>query len=178
MTAPTVTQVQQLSVGMGMGLAATSGTLRVTTEDAPWFLDITEQVAALVEAAAVSLGLVIVFSRHTTAAVVVNEHEPLLMKDVAAFLERLAPRDGAYRHNDFTVRTANMTEDECPNGHAHCQHWLLGSTEVIPIVGGRMALGDWQRVFLVELDRPRERELVVQVWGISAQIRDPRTGAG
>ncbi|MBM3944813.1 MAG: YjbQ family protein [SAR202 cluster bacterium] len=120
-----------------------------------------------VEEAGVALGLVVVFSRHTTAAVVLNENEPLLMQDIGDFLERLAPRNGRYRHNDFSIRTVNMTQDECPNGHAHCQHWLLGSTEVIPIVAGKMSLGRWQRIFLVELDMPRERELVVQVWGIS-----------
>ena len=170
MASSAVVNGQKLTLALqGLGLTGTSGTLRVVTEDAPWYLDITDRVAGFVEEAGVALGLVVVFSRHTTAAVVLNENEPLLMQDIGDFLERLAPRNGHYRHNDFSIRTVNMTQDECPNGHAHCQHWLLGSTEVIPIVGGRMSLGRWQRIFLVELDMPRERELVVQVWGISVQ---------
>jgi secondary thiamine-phosphate synthase enzyme len=174
MTVPAVTKEQRLSLGLeGLGMVGVSGSLKVATEDSPSFLDITDRVAEFVQEAGVALGLVVVFSRHTTAAVVLNENEPLLMQDVAAFLEKLAPRDGQYRHNDFTIRTVNMNADECPNGHAHLQHWLLGSTEVIPIVAGEMALGRWQRIFLVELDRPRERELVVQVWGIAVQAPDP-----
>jgi secondary thiamine-phosphate synthase enzyme len=81
------------------------------------------------------------------------------------FLERIAPREGDYKHNDFVIRTANMTEDECPNGHAHCQHLLLGTSETIPIAEGELLLGQWQRIFLIELDRPREREVIVQVQG-------------
>ncbi len=174
MTVPAVTSGQRFALGLdGLGIVGTSGMLRVTTEDAPSFLDITDRVAEFVQDTGVVMGLVVVFSRHTTAAVVLNENEPMLMQDIAAFLEKLAPRNGYYKHNDFTIRTVNMTEDECPNGHAHAQHWLLGSTEVIPIVAGKMSLGRWQRIFLVELDRARERELVVQVWGIAVQAPGP-----
>jgi len=59
---------------------------------------------------------------------------------MTACLERLAPREHDYRHNDFRVRTVNMTEDESPNGHAHCRHLFLGVSETLPIVGGRLAL--------------------------------------
>lgn len=58
-----------------------------------------------------------------------------------------------------------MEEEECPNGHAHCQHLLLSTSETIPVLEGRFVLGVWQRIFLVELDRPRSREVVVQVLG-------------
>jgi secondary thiamine-phosphate synthase enzyme len=84
---------------------------------------------------------------------------------MARFLQTAAPREGEYRHNDFVIRTANMTDDECPNGHSHCQHLLLAASETVPVSGGRPLLGRWQSVFLVELDRPREREVVVQVLG-------------
>jgi secondary thiamine-phosphate synthase enzyme len=59
----------------------------------------------------------------------------------------------------------HMHEDECPNGHAHCQHLTLGSSEMIPIIKGELAFGKWQRVFLVELDLPKSREVVVQIMG-------------
>jgi secondary thiamine-phosphate synthase enzyme len=84
---------------------------------------------------------------------------------MACFLDRAAPREGEYRHNDFSIRTENMNEDECPNGHSHCQHLLLSASETVPICDGRVLLGRWQSVFLIELDRPREREVIIQVVG-------------
>jgi secondary thiamine-phosphate synthase enzyme len=132
---------------------------------APQFIDITDEVTGAVEASGIREGTVTVFSRHTTAAVKINENEPLLLEDMARFLEQVAPREVNYRHNDFTIRTANMTEDECPNGHSHCQHLLLSASETIPICDGAVLLGRWQRVFLIELDRPRLREIVIQVHG-------------
>ncbi len=110
-------------------------------------------------------GIALIYSRHTTAAIRVNENEPLLLRDMAEFLEGAAPRNGHYRHNDFSIRTANMTDDECPNGHAHCQHLLMGASEAVPIIAGKLQLGCWQRVFLVELDRPRTREVIIHVVG-------------
>ncbi len=139
--------------------------IRRTASGAPEFIDITEDVARAVEAAGILEGIVTVFSRHTTAAVKINENEPLLLRDMARFLEDAAPREGEYRHNDFVIRTANMTDDECPNGHSHCQHLLLGTSETIPVSEGKPVLGRWQSVFLIELDRPREREVVIQVQG-------------
>ncbi len=139
--------------------------VRITTARAPQFLDITEEVEKFVAESGVQEGIVFVFSCHTTAAVRINENEPLLLRDLEEFLKRLAPRDLYYCHNDFSIRTHNMTPDECPNAHAHCQHLLLGASEAVPIVGGKLFLGKWQRIFLVELDRPREREVLLQVVG-------------
>ena len=147
-------------------MKALARTLRVATSSAPQFVDITDRVCAVVREAGVLAGLVVVYSRHTTAAITINEWEPLLLEDMARLLERVAPRDGDYRHNDFSVRTVNMVEDETPNGHAHCRHLVLGASETIPIVDGQVALGRWQRVFLVELDQPRTRDVLVQVLGV------------
>ncbi|MBI4200524.1 MAG: YjbQ family protein [Chloroflexi bacterium] len=135
------------------------------TTRAPQFLDITDEVREFVRHAGLEQGCAVVYSRHTTAAIKINENEPLLLRDMEQFLERIASPNGYYGHNDFALRTTNMTEDECPNGHAHCQHLLLSSSETIPIMDGELQLGRWQRVFLVELDRPRSREVVVQLLG-------------
>lgn len=148
-----------------LGLYAKLITFSVRTERAPQFLDITERVEDAVRVAGVKQGIANVFTRHTTAAIRINENEPLLLHDMEEFLKRLAPKDLYYRHNDFGIRTHNMTEDECPNAHAHCQHLILGASETIPVVEGKLALGQWQRIFLVELDRPREREVCVQIIG-------------
>lgn len=133
------------------------------------FQDITPSVAAVVRSAGVRDGQVAVFSRHTTAAIRIQEDEPLLLQDMVVFLTRLAPRDLPYGHNDFRIRTEHMHPDESPNGHSHCLQLLLGTSETIPIVDGELQLGTWQRIFLVELDGPRrQRDVVVQVLGSAA----------
>lgn len=140
--------------------------LVVNTGAAPDFVDITDAVAAAVQRSGVRNGQVLVFSRHTTAAVRIQEAEPLLLQDIIDCLERLLPRDLEYRHNDFRIRTVNMTEDESPNGHAHCRHLFLGASETVPVIDGQLALGRWQRIFLIELDHPRRREVQLQVLGL------------
>jgi secondary thiamine-phosphate synthase enzyme len=139
--------------------------ISLTSTRAPEFIDITDQVKALVAESGVRDGLVCVFSRHTTAAVKINEHEPLLLTDMEKFLARIAPPDQYYAHNDFDIRTVNMNDDECPNGHSHCSHLLLGTSETIPLIGGVLQLGRYQSVFMIELDHPREREVLVQILG-------------
>jgi secondary thiamine-phosphate synthase enzyme len=104
-------------------------------------------------------------SLHTTTAVVVNEHEPLLLTDFQDLLEAAAPVRGPYRHDDTTARTVNVTDAERPNGHAHCRALLLPSSVCLNVTSGRLVLGQWQRVFFVELDGSRERQISVLVFG-------------
>ena len=139
--------------------------LTLNTNTAPEFIDITDWVCQCVAESNVSNGFVVVYSKHTTAAVKINENEPLLLQDMAGFLEKLSPRDGAYSHNDFSVRTVNMNPDETPNGHAHLQHLLFGSSETVPVIDGVIQFGRYQSVFFIELDHPRAREVVAQVVG-------------
>ena len=139
--------------------------ISTNTKKAPEFIDITEYVCRFVEESKVQNGMALVYSKHTTAAIKINENEPLLIEDMEKFLDRIASREDEYRHNDFTIRTVNMNDDECPNGHAHCQHLLMGTSETVPIVDGQVQVGTWQRIFLVELDMPRHREVIVQILG-------------
>lgn len=139
--------------------------LKVKTKCAPEFIDITDWVTNCVADSAIHNGFAVVFSKHTTAAVKINEDEPLLLEDMAHFLEKAAPRENGYRHNDFEIRTVNMTEDESPNGHAHLQHLMLGTSETVPIIDGQMQFGTYQSVFFIELDHARNREVMVQVVG-------------
>ena len=143
-------------------------TLHVESTMEPEFIDITNDVAEFIRESGILNGFALVFSRHTTAAITIQENEPLLLQDMCALLERFAPRAGKYGHNDFSVRTVNMHEDECPNGHSHCQHLTLGSSETIPVIDGVMALGQYQRLFMVELDMqsPNAREILVQIMGV------------
>lgn len=139
--------------------------LQIQTTKAPEFIDITDEVEQFVEDREVESGALVVFSRHTTAAVRINENETLLKKDMAEFLAKVAPEDDYYRHNDFSIRTENMTPDEVPNGHAHCQSLGLGASETVPIIDSELQLGKWQRVFLIELDHSRQREVILQMLG-------------
>jgi secondary thiamine-phosphate synthase enzyme len=139
--------------------------IHLTTTHPTGFLDLTDRLERLVAETGLHVGLVNVQTRHTTTAVVVNEHEPLLLADFQGLLEAAAPDDGRYRHDDPAARTVNLTDAERPNGHAHCRALLLPSSACLNVADGRLQLGRWQRVFFVELDGPRERGLSVMVYG-------------
>ena len=124
--------------------------LQIDTKQAPEFIDITDWVCRCVA---------------QSKAVKINENESLLLQDMAAFLEQMSPRSGNYQHNDYSIRTVNMNPDESPNGHAHMQHLLLGTSETVPIIDGVMQFGPYQSVFFIELDHPRSREVMAQVVG-------------
>ena len=145
-----------------------TSTLIISTSSAPEFIDITERITSIVEKSEVTNGIATIFSRHTTSAIIIQENEPLLLNDMSSLLEKLSPKNSRYGHNDFTIRTVNMNEGECPNGHSHCQHLILGSSETVPVSNGLLTLGQWQRIFVVELDESKltPREIVVQVMGI------------
>lgn len=139
--------------------------LQIDTKCAPEFIDITDWVCQCVSKSKVNNGFVVVYSKHTTAAVKINENEPLLLEDMSNFLEKICPRQGDYSHNNFSIRTVNMNPDESPNGHAHLQHLMLGCSETIPLIEGAMQFGRYQSIFFIELDHPRPREVMVQIVG-------------
>ena len=133
------------------------------------FIDITDEIEKLIKRNKVKSGFVIVFSKHTTAAIRVNEKEKGIYKDFARLVHQLLPKKQYYHHNDLKIRTENLVCDvnasDCLNGHSHCLHLLMGgSSEYIPIINGKLALGIYQRIFLIELDCPRRREIMVQIY--------------
>jgi secondary thiamine-phosphate synthase enzyme len=128
------------------------------------FIDLTELVAERVRRSRVAHGMVCVQALHTTAAILVNENEPLLLEDLRATLGRVASASGTYAHDDLSRR--HSPEDERPNGHAHCRAALLGASACLNLAEGRLVLGAWQRLFLVELDGPRPRSLSILVMGV------------
>lgn len=139
--------------------------VEVCPERAPQLIDITGLTTEFVGTSGLQAGLLTVHALHTTAAIIVNEKEPLLHQDIESFLERLAPTGGPYRHDDFAVRTTNMVPGERANGHSHLRHLMLGATETLPVCGGQIALGRWQRLFFVELDGARPRRVLLQLFG-------------
>jgi secondary thiamine-phosphate synthase enzyme len=138
--------------------------LRVDTSQPTEFVDITDRLRDAVAVSGVDTGLLNVMSAHTTTGVVVNEHEPRLLDDLHTLLARLAPRGVAYRHDDL-ARRPGITADEPRNGHAHCRALLLPTSVCLNVIDGGLALGRWQRVFLVELDGPRPRDVSAVVIG-------------
>jgi secondary thiamine-phosphate synthase enzyme len=142
-----------------------SVTLSVTTDDHTQFVDLTERLQALVTDTGLRTGFLNVQSLHTTTAVVVNEHEPLLLADFCDQLERLAPAAARYRHDDPTERRINVTRTERVNGFAHCRALVMPPSVCLNVVDGALRLGRWQRVFLVELDGPQRRNVSVLLLG-------------
>lgn len=141
-------------------VAFRSWELGFRTERARAFLDITDQVAERVAASGITNGIAVIASQHTTASIAVNEHEPELLKDLDAFLSGLAAEQRDYAHN-----LVPCDYGEQPNGHAHCQALLLNASASIPIVGSSLVLGRYQRIFLVELDCARPRQVTVTALG-------------
>jgi len=142
-------------------------TLQIATHGEFDVIDITEEVEKSILNSGVTEGYALIYSPHTTCAVLVNEKESGLLSDIQETLRRLVPQVEGYRHDDFEVRTENMHEDETKNAHSHLRQLLAGRTsEYIPVIDGNLFLGPWQRVMLVEFDCPRQREALIQICGI------------
>ncbi len=136
-------------------MAVHSAMLRFRTGGHGHIVDLTEGVASAVEAAGAQQGIVCVAGRGSTVAVTTMEYEPGGVHDLTEALERLIPTHGDYQHNRLNHDT---------NSHAHMRAAIIGSTETIPIVDGRLALGTWQQVVLLDFDdRERDRTVHVQV---------------
>ena len=136
-------------------MAVHIGELRLSTGGDADIVDITEGVARIVASSGVAEGLASAFVRGSTAALTTMEYEPGGVHDLQALLDRLIPAAGDYEHNRLNHDT---------NSHAHQRASLIGPSESVPVAGGRLALGTWQQLVLIDFDdRPRERTVVVQV---------------
>ncbi|MDZ7611315.1 MAG: secondary thiamine-phosphate synthase enzyme YjbQ [Candidatus Moranbacteria bacterium] len=129
------------------------------------FMDLTDEVKKFVEKSGVKNGIVNIQTFHTTTAILLNEKETGLLEDIKKSLDRLAPGDIYYQHDDFEVRTENICDDECRNGHSHCKAIRLPASHSLNVVGGELQLGTWQRLLFFELDRARTRKAQVLVLG-------------
>jgi secondary thiamine-phosphate synthase enzyme len=136
-------------------MTVTGGLLRLQTSGNGEVVDVTEGVARIVATSGADRGLVTVFAVGSTAAVTTMEYEPGGVSDLQALLDRLIPAQGDYEHN-------RLNHDS--NSHAHQRASLIGPSETIPVVDGRLMLGTWQQIVLLDFDdRPRERTVSVQV---------------
>ncbi len=129
------------------------------------FVEMTEELLRAIKDSAVTEGCAVVYCRHTTCAVIINEAEDGVLDDLRRRLQVVVP-DGHYAHDDFERRTQNMQESERSNGRAHVAQMILGGTShAIPIAGGDPLLGAWQRLFLYELDDPKARKVLFHIFG-------------
>ena len=136
-------------------MAVHSGLLRLQTAGDATVVDLTEGVRSIVARSGVEAGIAAVFAVGATVGVTTIEYEPGAVADFQALLDRLVPAAGEYEHNELNRDT---------NAHSHLRAALVGPSETIPIVGGKLGLGTWQQIVLVDFDdRPRERIVSVQV---------------
>lgn len=125
--------------------------LKVKTDRRTQLLDVTTTVERAVEKAGVASGVCYVYVPHTTAGVMINEHfDRDVATDLEGLFDRLVPRSGPYRHGEG-------------NSDAHAKAALVGSSQMIFVQDGKLALGRWQGVFFCEFDGPRERRIWVKV---------------
>lgn len=139
--------------------------MKMTTSATLDFIDVTEKVKKIVKKHGVKNGVINIQSMHTTMAVIIQEAEPLLINDLKKTLEKVAPRTMKYMHDNFSIRTVNMHPDEPVNGHSHCKALFLTPGVFLNIVGSKLQLGEWQRIFAVELDNSRPRQIALQIIG-------------
>jgi len=136
-------------------LAVHTGQLRFSTRGDGDVVDLSDGVQGVVRQSGVQEGLVSVSVPGSTAAVTAMEFEPGGVHDLRAALDRLVPREGDYEHNRLNHDT---------NSHAHIRAAIVGPSETLPVVDGRVVTGTWQQLVLVDFDdRPRDRTVTIQV---------------
>jgi len=131
------------------------GVLRLDTPGNGHIVDITAGVSSVIRTAGIDRGVATVFALGSTVAVTTMEYEPGGVHDLQALLDRMVPAQGNYEHNRLNHDT---------NSHAHLRAALIGPSENVPVLDGRLTLGTWQQLVLIDFDdRPRSRTVTVQV---------------
>jgi secondary thiamine-phosphate synthase enzyme len=134
-----------------------SRSIRVTTRKNRQILDVTPEIQRVVAESGIEDGLALVFTKHTTTGLFINEKEGGLIQDVESVLSKLVPADDGYLHD--------RVDD---NAASHIQALMLSPSVVVPVEGGSLAVGTWQSVLLAERDGPRTRTVIIKVVGDKA----------
>src|SRR3989440_4966361 len=141
-----------------MKVYSTSVTL--STYERTEISDITKLVRDAVQEFAVTTGIALINTLHTTCAVFINEFQSALIDDLKGLVDKLVPERGGYRHDD-----PRFSDCERGNGHSHLRAALLGRSVALGVNNGELSLGRFQSVIFAEFDGPRKREINVQVIG-------------
>ena len=126
--------------------------IELSTKESTELVDITREVKGIVSRKNLDSGICVIFTKHTTTGIIINENEAGLRSDILRMLNGLIPSGKGYLHD----RIDN-------NAHSHLRAVVLGSSETIPIENGTLVLGTWQSIFFVECDGPRRREVFVKI---------------
>ncbi len=138
-------------------MAVFTGYVDLDTQGDTDIIDVTSRVAGIVASSGIKDGIVLVFASGSTSAITTLEYEPGLVFDLREALERLVPRDMYYKHHE-------RWHDG--NGHSHIRASMLGQSKSFPVINGNILLGTWQQIVFIDMDnRPRSRQVVVQVCG-------------
>jgi len=129
------------------------------------FIDITEKVNEIISDSGIREGQVTVYSPHTTANIIVNHNETMLLQDFMRTLYKLVPVSDRYSHDLFELNREKASDGRS-NGHSHCKAMLMSVSETVPLEKGHMMLSPTQSIFAVELDGARTRDIIVQVIGL------------
>ncbi len=128
---------------------------RVSTKGHYDFINLTQKVKEVVEKSKVKDGIALIFVKGTTAALTIMEYEEGIMEDIKEVLEKMAPENADYKHH---LKWGDR------NGAAHIKSALIGPDLVVPIEEGKIQLGQWQEIVLIDFDeKEREREIVVKI---------------
>lgn len=149
-------------------MKSTTLTIRVRPADRLDVVDLTDDLRRAIKDAGVTDGCAVAFCAHTTVALLINELEDGVVDDLRARLDAVVPGDCYYKHDDLDVRTQNLIDGapERPNGRSHVTAMIVGGTShAIPVSGGEPVFGRWQRLLLLELDEPKDRDVVFHVFG-------------
>jgi len=131
--------------------------IKLNTKGDTDIINITADVAAAVLNSGLKNGAVTVFVPGSTGGITTVEYEPGLVDDLKAFFEKIAPKSATYQHN---IRWQDG------NGYSHVRASFLGPGITVPFIGGKMQMGRWQQIIFIDFDnRPRDREIIVQVMG-------------
>ncbi len=137
--------------------------ISIETDQSIGIYNVTPIIEKLLSQTTIKNGQALIFSRHTTTALAINEFEERLLEDIKVYLRKLAPESDRYLHNDLHLRV--VPPDEPMNAHSHLMAMTLSTSEIIPIIDGKLGLGTWQSVLFIELDGPRQRTLFIQLSG-------------
>ena len=140
-------------------------TIKLKSKSQIEFIDITKEVDEIVVKSGVREGQVLVYSPHTSASIVINHNEPMLIQDFMRVLYRLVPIGDRYSHDLFEIGKASSSDGRS-NGHSHCKAMLLSSSQTLPIEKNQVSITEKQSIFFVELDGARSRDVIVQVMGL------------
>mgnify|MGYP001598684780 CR=1 FL=1 len=138
-------------------MAVVTKKIKLSTKGDTDIINITAEVASAVLSSKLKNGSVTIFVPGSTGSITTVEYEPGLVEDLKKFFEKIAPKSGAYQHN---IRWKDG------NGYAHVRSSLLGPGITVPFMNNKMQLGTWQQIIFIDFDnRPRDREIIVQIIG-------------